>query len=339
MTMMEKMSRLTGELKVVRDLVAHLWKRLHKNRKASMSGESEEMASLKRTVGELSKVVGLKQTMVQWLKLQLAYEHRAIEDAEVESEVLRRQRRELDATAMLAKEHYVHKRKGKVPGDSLKRAKVSASSSMAIAVTITTFKVAVSVEVLPTTKVGTVDVDSIPSTPLGPSSGDQALKLPAEGETREGKKKKKVVLKTPRKAHFSDPNDDSDERGEDPFDNSEIVQALTDKFAMLEVVDHIADLEPWQLVWGSLGTHLKSPNACPHQEGTLSRGGGRQGPRGSSSQVQSPSGKARVVVEPFEPTAEEPEPSEPLAELALESTATAGASSSPAVSPSKVGSF
>ncbi|EHA8586359.1 hypothetical protein COCNU_scaffold000210G000040 [Cocos nucifera] len=95
------------------------------------------------------------------------------------------------------------------------------------------------------------------SAPPSPSSVDQALKLPTEGETREGKKKKKAIVKTPHKGHFSEPNDDSDERGEDPFDDLEIVRALTDKFAMLKVVDDMADLEPWQLVWGSLGTLLK----------------------------------------------------------------------------------
>ena len=122
--------------------------------------------------------------------------------------------------------------------------KVGASSSMAPTIAAAAFEVVVSAEVLPTIEVGTIDVDSMPSAPPGPFSRDQALKLPAEGETREGKKKKKVVLKTPRKAHFSEPNDDSDERGEDPFDDPEIVQALTDKFAMSEVVDQMADLDP-----------------------------------------------------------------------------------------------
>ncbi|EHA8586985.1 hypothetical protein COCNU_scaffold001259G000040 [Cocos nucifera] len=101
------------------------------------------------------------------------------------------------ATVMLAKGLYAQKRKGKVPSGSSKRAKVGASSSLAPFVTAAAFKVVVSVKVLPTIEVGTVDADSMPSTPPGPSSGDQPLKLSTEGETREGKKKKKAVTKTP----------------------------------------------------------------------------------------------------------------------------------------------
>ncbi|EHA8586860.1 hypothetical protein COCNU_scaffold001084G000020 [Cocos nucifera] len=114
------------------------------------------------------------------------------------------------AVMMLAKGLYAQKRKGKVPGGSSKRAMVSASSSMAPAVTAAASKVATSAEVLPTAEVSTIDADSMPSMPPGPSSGDQAPKLLVEGETREGKKKKKAITKTLRKAHFSEPNDDSD---------------------------------------------------------------------------------------------------------------------------------
>ncbi|EHA8586220.1 hypothetical protein COCNU_scaffold000109G000010 [Cocos nucifera] len=92
----DKMSRLEGELKVARDEVAHLRKRLHNNRRASVSGELEEIAFLKRTISEHSEVVGAEQVEVQWLKLQLTCEHRAVEDAEVKSEVLKRQQRELE---------------------------------------------------------------------------------------------------------------------------------------------------------------------------------------------------------------------------------------------------
>ncbi|KAG1360737.1 hypothetical protein COCNU_09G002000 [Cocos nucifera] len=146
---------------------------------------------------------------------------------------------------MLTKGLYTQKRKEKASGDSSKRAKVGASSFVAIAITAVAFKVVISTEVLTTTEVGTVDVDSMPSTPLGPSSGDQAPKLPAEVETREEKKKKKAVIKTPYKAHFSELNDNNDERGEDPFNDPKIFWALTDKFNMPEVVDHMTDLEPW----------------------------------------------------------------------------------------------
>ncbi|EHA8586413.1 hypothetical protein COCNU_scaffold000335G000010 [Cocos nucifera] len=121
---------------------------------------------------------------------------------------------------------------------------------MAPAITTAAFEVAASAKVLPTTEVGIVDANSMPSMPPGPSSGDQALKLPVEEETREGKKKKKTIMKTLHKDHFSEPNDDSDERGEDLFDDPKIVQALTNKFATSEVADCMADLEPRQLIWG-----------------------------------------------------------------------------------------
>ncbi|KAG1367002.1 hypothetical protein COCNU_13G007920 [Cocos nucifera] len=159
---------------------------------------------------------------------------------------------------MLAKRLYAQKRKGKAPGGSSKRMKVGASSSMAPAITAAASKIVVSAEVLPTAEVGTVDADSMPFVSPGPSSGDQALKFPTEGEMREEKKEKKAIAKTPCKAHFSELNDDSDERGEDPFDDPEIVQALIHKFAMPKVVDCMADLELWQLIWGSLKTLLQS---------------------------------------------------------------------------------
>ncbi|EHA8586255.1 hypothetical protein COCNU_scaffold000135G000040 [Cocos nucifera] len=101
-----------------------------------------------------------------------------------------------EAIAMLAKGLYAQKKKEKVPGGSSKRAKVSASSSMVPAIAAAAFEVAASVEVLPTTKIDTVDADSMPSAPPGPSSSDQALKLSTEEETREEKKKKKAIVKT-----------------------------------------------------------------------------------------------------------------------------------------------
>ena len=82
---------------------------------------------------------------------------------------------------------------------------------MVSAVTATASKVAISAKVLPIIEVGTVDAEFMCSIPLVPYSGDQAPKLPTEGEMREGKKKKKAIAKTPRKARFSEPNDDSDE--------------------------------------------------------------------------------------------------------------------------------
>ncbi|EHA8587122.1 hypothetical protein COCNU_scaffold001459G000040 [Cocos nucifera] len=61
-----------------------------------------------------------------------------------------------------------------------------------------------------------------------------------------------------RKARLGGPNGDGDEQGEDPFDNLEIIWDLTDRFTMPEVVDQMVDLDPQQLIWGSLRTILKS---------------------------------------------------------------------------------
>ncbi|KAG1370955.1 hypothetical protein COCNU_16G000490 [Cocos nucifera] len=116
-----------------------------------------------------------------------------------------------EAIMMLAKGLYAQKRKEKASDGSSKRVKVGASSSMVPTITTATYEVAASVEVLSTVEVGTVDVDSMPSMPPGPSSGDQALKLLTEGETREEKKKKIAIAKTLHKAHLSELNDGSEE--------------------------------------------------------------------------------------------------------------------------------
>ncbi|KAG1364257.1 hypothetical protein COCNU_11G010840 [Cocos nucifera] len=136
--------------------------------------------------------------------------------------------------------------------------KVGASSSAIPTSTAAALEVIVSIEVVLIAEVGTTGIGFMPSMPLGPSNGDRASELPTEGEIGEGRKKKKAIVKMSRKVCLSGPNGDSDERGEDPFDNPEIVRDLTDRFAMPEVVDHMADLDPLQLVWNSFGTILKS---------------------------------------------------------------------------------
>ena len=77
--------------------------------------------------------------------------------------------------------------------------------------------------------------------PSGPSNKDWASEPSAEGEVGEGRKKKKAIAKTSRKAHLSGANGDSDERGKDPFNNPKIVRDLTNRFTMPEVMDHMAD--------------------------------------------------------------------------------------------------
>ncbi|EHA8588103.1 hypothetical protein COCNU_scaffold004112G000080 [Cocos nucifera] len=180
---------------------------------------------------------------------------------------------EMDTQAieMLTNGLYTKKRKGKAPSDSSKRAKVDASSSAVPTSTVTTFEVIASTKAALTIKVGTTGMSSVPPMPSGPSSGDQTLELPIKGEIGEGREKKKAIAKASRKAHLSRPDGDSDERGEDPFDNLEIVRDLTNRFAMPEVVDQMADLDLWWLIWGSLGTILKITRCLPILRGRIVR--------------------------------------------------------------------
>ncbi|EHA8586261.1 hypothetical protein COCNU_scaffold000148G000010 [Cocos nucifera] len=127
------------------------------------------------------------------------------------------------ATKMLTKELYAHKRKGEVPGGSLKRAKVGAPNSATPTATAIAFEVVTGAKVAPTTKVSTIGVGFMPPTPSNPSSGDHAPELPTEREMGEGKKKKKAVIKMLHKAHPGEPSIDHSELGEDAFDDSKII--------------------------------------------------------------------------------------------------------------------
>ncbi|KAG1358576.1 hypothetical protein COCNU_08G000220 [Cocos nucifera] len=147
---------------------------------------------------------------------------------------------------MLTKGLYTKKRKRKASSDGSKRAKVGASSSEVSTPTAIASKVIVGIETTLTAEVNTAGVGSMPSIPSSPTNGDRTLELPAKEETSKGRKKKKAVAKTSRKARLSGPDgNDDDERGEDHFDNPEIIQDLIDRFAMPEVVDQMADLDPW----------------------------------------------------------------------------------------------
>ncbi|KAG1362585.1 hypothetical protein COCNU_10G008040 [Cocos nucifera] len=89
-----------------------------------------------------------------------------------------------------------------------------------------------------------------------PPVEDQVPQPPTERK-KGGEKKKKVVMKMFYKARLGESNDDSNDLGEDPFSNLEIVWNLTDKLAMPEMVDRMANLDHAQLIWDSLGTFLK----------------------------------------------------------------------------------
>ena len=91
------MSRLEEELKATRDEVTYFQRKFYSIQQARSSSESEQLASQRRIVGELSEAVGVEKAEVQQLKLQLIYERQAIKDAEAESKVLRKQWWELEA--------------------------------------------------------------------------------------------------------------------------------------------------------------------------------------------------------------------------------------------------
>ncbi|EHA8586236.1 hypothetical protein COCNU_scaffold000119G000030 [Cocos nucifera] len=76
-------------------------------------------------------------------------------------------------------------------------------------------------------------------------------------------KRKKVIVKVFRKAHLGGSNDDNDDLGEDPFSDSKIIQDLTDKFTMFEVVDQMADLDHAQHIWDFLRTIPKVTKYLP----------------------------------------------------------------------------
>ncbi|EHA8590599.1 hypothetical protein COCNU_scaffold020825G000010 [Cocos nucifera] len=89
------------------------------------------------------------------------------------------------AAKMLTKGLYVQKRKEKASGGSLKRAKVGASSFAAPTTTVAASEIDTSVEVFLTIEVSTIGAGFLPPMPSGPSSRDQILELPAEGEMEE----------------------------------------------------------------------------------------------------------------------------------------------------------
>ncbi|EHA8587465.1 hypothetical protein COCNU_scaffold002268G000020 [Cocos nucifera] len=127
------------------------------------------------------------------------------------------------ATEMLPKGLYTKKRKGKVSSNNIKRMKVGDSSSTVPTSIVVAPEVIASIEVAIAIEVGTIGVSSMPPMPSGPSSGDWALKPPAKGEVGEGRKKKRAIAKTSRKACLSKADGDSDECKEDPFDNPEFI--------------------------------------------------------------------------------------------------------------------
>ncbi|EHA8587115.1 hypothetical protein COCNU_scaffold001452G000030 [Cocos nucifera] len=147
------------------------------------------------------------------------------------------------ATKMLTKGLFIRKRKGKAQNDGSKRAKVSVSSSEVPTSTAAVSEVIVGAKITPTTEVDTASMGPVPSMPSGPSDGDRVSKLPIKKEIEE-ERKKKAITKTSYKARLGRLDGNDNKREEDPFDNSKIIQNLADRFAMSEVVDQMADLDP-----------------------------------------------------------------------------------------------
>ncbi|EHA8586787.1 hypothetical protein COCNU_scaffold000936G000020 [Cocos nucifera] len=90
---------------------------------------------------------------------------------------------------MLAKELHARKRKGKVLGESSKRAKIAVPCPVALASASTAFEAAESIEVAPITKVGVSDGGSMPPTSLSLSAKKE------KGGEKKKKKKKLTIIK------------------------------------------------------------------------------------------------------------------------------------------------
>ncbi|EHA8586799.1 hypothetical protein COCNU_scaffold000960G000040 [Cocos nucifera] len=150
-----------------------------------------------------------------------------------------------EVVGMLTKSLYAQKRKRKASGESSKKVKIGASSSVAPVIHTTSTEVTSNVKAPPLIEISAVSANSLPPTSSCLHAGGQALEPPIKREKRDDKKKKKksVVVKIVRKAHPGEPSDGNDDLGEDPFKNSKKIQDLTDKFAIPEVVDRMTDLD------------------------------------------------------------------------------------------------
>ena len=70
----EENVQLEHKLKMANDEVAHLWRQLADNPQAGASIESEQLASLRRSFGDLSEMYGKDKVELQQLKIQMTYE-------------------------------------------------------------------------------------------------------------------------------------------------------------------------------------------------------------------------------------------------------------------------
>ncbi|EHA8587732.1 hypothetical protein COCNU_scaffold003089G000030 [Cocos nucifera] len=114
---------------------------------------------------------------------------------------------------------------------------VNTPSSTALADATTATKVTLAA------RVGAVIEGSMPPSSIIPLAEDPTPR-PLDGR-EEGKKKKKkrIIVKVHHKAHPGRSSDDGDNPREDSFGSPKLIQDLTDRFAMLEVVDQMANLD------------------------------------------------------------------------------------------------
>ncbi|KAG1338313.1 hypothetical protein COCNU_04G006190 [Cocos nucifera] len=167
-----------------------------------------------------------------------------------------------DAVEKLTKDLYAQKkRKGAALGGSSKRAKVSGPSFKVSDIPTTVPKVAPGIKVLSIIEGSVGGTGSQPPASSSLPIGGLMLEPSTERERGDGddkKKKKAAVVKVVHKACSGESsNGGSDDLGVDPFDNLYIIWDLTNKFAMSEEVDRLADLDRMQFIWKFLGTFLK----------------------------------------------------------------------------------
>ena len=86
-----------GRFRTVVDEVVHLQRQLVHRAQLTSAQDSEELQALRGTVEGISVSLGEKTAELQQVKIQLALERWAVTDAEAESEVLRKRRREAEA--------------------------------------------------------------------------------------------------------------------------------------------------------------------------------------------------------------------------------------------------
>ena len=85
-----------GRFRAAVDEVIRLQRQLASRAQLTSARDSDELQALRGTVEGISVFLGEKTAELQQLKIQLAYEQRAVTDTEAESEVLRKRHREAE---------------------------------------------------------------------------------------------------------------------------------------------------------------------------------------------------------------------------------------------------